>query len=49
MPTSSARWVGWSARGLAHERLVRQRFVILAIVLAIVITVIALGVLIVFA
>jgi len=28
------RWAAWQARGLAHERVVHQRFIIVAILMA---------------
>jgi hypothetical protein len=28
------RWVAWQARGCAHERVVRRRFIVCAIVVA---------------
>jgi hypothetical protein len=27
------RWAAWQARGLAHDRVVRQRFIVMAIVM----------------
>jgi hypothetical protein len=29
------RWAAWQARGLAHDRVVRQRFIVVAIPMAI--------------
>lgn len=42
-PTFEERWAAWNARGLHHERAVRRRLRVVALVIAIVVGLVTLG------